>query len=145
MKIYVFFQKYVLFLGVCINMAKITISVPDELYEKMKEWKSSLNFSQVFQNAISGMIQKKEALTSKIRNEIDFSSVVDRLKKEKVEFELNIEPLPPAGALIGALENENQRQRERDRSSQGYACRPGKANTLCHKPGNQRRGQGHRG
>ncbi|MCE5210529.1 MAG: hypothetical protein LLG40_03130 [Deltaproteobacteria bacterium] len=69
---------------------KITISVPDELYEKMTEWKSSLNFSKVFQNAISGMIQKKEALTSKIRNEIDFSSIVDRLKKEKIDYEFNI-------------------------------------------------------
>lgn len=71
-------------------MAKITISVPDELYEKMQEWKSSLNFSKVFQNAVSGMIQKKEALTSKIRNEMDFPSIVDRLKKEKIDFELNV-------------------------------------------------------
>lgn len=71
-------------------MAKITISVPDDLYEKMKEWKSSLNFSKVFQNAISGMIQKKEDLTSKIRKEMDFSSIVDRLKKEKIELEFNI-------------------------------------------------------
>jgi len=46
--------------------------VPDDLYEKMTEWKSSLNFSKVFQNAISVMIQKKETLTSKIRSEIDF-------------------------------------------------------------------------
>ncbi|MCK7514273.1 MAG: hypothetical protein MZV70_66480 [Desulfobacterales bacterium] len=69
---------------------KITISVPDDLYEKMTEWKSSLNFSRVFQNAISGMIQKKEALTSKLRKEIDFSSIVARLKKEKIEFEFNI-------------------------------------------------------
>ncbi len=71
-------------------MAKITISVPDELYEKMQEWRSSMNFSRVFQNAMTGMIQRKEALTSKLRKEVDFSSVVDRLKKEKVEFEFNI-------------------------------------------------------
>lgn len=71
-------------------MAKITISVPDELYEKMQEWKSSLNFSKVFQNAVSGMIRKKEALTSKIRKEMDFSSIVDRLKKEKIDYECNI-------------------------------------------------------
>jgi post-segregation antitoxin (ccd killing protein) len=69
---------------------KVTISVPDELYERMAAWKSSMNFSRVFQNAVSGMIQKKEALTSKIRNEMDFSSIVDRLKKEKVDFEFNI-------------------------------------------------------
>lgn len=68
---------------------KITISVPDELYEKMTQWKESMNFSRVFQNAISGMIQKKEALTSKIRNEMDFSSIIDRLKKEKIDYEFN--------------------------------------------------------
>ena len=69
---------------------KVTISVPDELYEKMIEWKSSLNFSRVFQNAVSGVIEKKEALTSRIRNEIDFSSVITRLKKEKIDYEFNI-------------------------------------------------------
>lgn len=69
---------------------KITISVPDDLYEKMKEWKSSLNFSRVFQNAVSGMILKKEALTSRIRNEIELSSIVARLKKEKIDYEFNI-------------------------------------------------------
>jgi len=68
---------------------KITISVPDDLYEKMTEWKSSFNFSKVFQNAISGMIQKKEDLTSKLRSEIDFTSIVDRLKKEKIDYEFN--------------------------------------------------------
>ena len=69
---------------------KITISVPDDLYEKMTVWKSSLNFSKVFQDAVSGMIRKKEVLTSRLREEIDFSAVVDRLKKEKIEFECNI-------------------------------------------------------
>jgi len=68
---------------------KITISVPDDLYEKMTEWKNSLNFSKVFQNAMSGMIKKKEELTSKIRKEFDLSSIVDRLKKEKIDYEFN--------------------------------------------------------
>lgn len=88
--VYVTFSKYVLFSGVCIMAKKITISVPDELYERMTEWKSSLNFSKVFQNAVSGMIQKKEELTSKIRKEMDYSSIVDRLKKEKIDYEFNI-------------------------------------------------------
>jgi len=70
-------------------MAKITISVPDDLYEKMKEWKSSLNFSKVFQNAVSLMIQRKEELTYRIKKEMDFSAVVDRLKKEKMDLEFN--------------------------------------------------------
>jgi len=53
---------------------KVTLSVPDELYERMIEWKSSMNFSKVFQTAISGMIQKKETLKAKVKKEIDFSS-----------------------------------------------------------------------
>jgi hypothetical protein len=69
---------------------KITISVSDELHEKMKEWKSALNFSKVFQNAVSGMILKKEALKNRLMEEIDLASIVDRLKKEKLEFETNI-------------------------------------------------------
>jgi len=69
---------------------KITISVPDELYERMQHWKSSVNFSKVFQNAISGMIQKKEAFASKIGKELDFATIVDRLKKEKIDYEFNI-------------------------------------------------------
>lgn len=71
-------------------MAKITISVPDDLYKKMQEWKSTLNFSKVFQNAMYEIIQKKEALKSKIREDVDLESVVNRLKKEKNEHELNI-------------------------------------------------------
>ena len=62
---------------------KITLSVPDELYEKMNEWKTSLNFSKVFQNAMSGMIQKKETLTAKLRKEIDSFSRRGSLEKRK--------------------------------------------------------------
>lgn len=69
---------------------KITISVPDELHEKMREWKSALNFSKVFQNAVASMISKKEILRHKLSEEIDLTSVIDRLKREKMEFESNI-------------------------------------------------------
>ena len=68
---------------------KVTISVPDELYERMKEWRSSMNFSQVFQRSISSMIRKKEALQEKLHEDFDFSSVVERLRREKAEFEAN--------------------------------------------------------
>lgn len=69
---------------------KVTLSVPDELYEKMKAWKSSMNFSQVFQSAISGMLRKKEELASKIKEEMDLSAIIERLKKEKIEHEFNL-------------------------------------------------------
>lgn len=69
---------------------KITVSVPDDLYEKMREWRSTFNFSRVFQHAMANMIHKKETLQKKISEEIDLSSVIDRLKREKIEFENNI-------------------------------------------------------
>ncbi|WP_459923563.1 hypothetical protein [Desulfatiferula olefinivorans] len=69
---------------------KITISVPDDLHEKMAEWKSALNFSKVFQTAVANMIRKKEALRHRINEEIDLASIIDRLKREKMEFENNV-------------------------------------------------------
>lgn len=68
---------------------KVTISVPDELHERMKEWRSTLNFSQIFQRSISNMILKKEAFQKRVHEELDLSSVVERLKREKAEFEAN--------------------------------------------------------
>lgn len=68
---------------------KITISVPDELHDKMKEWKASFNFSQVFQTTMIGLIKRKEAFQKRISDELDFSSIVARLKEEKFEFENN--------------------------------------------------------
>lgn len=70
---------------------KITISVPDELYDKMKEWKSSFNFSQVFQNAMTGLIKKKEAFRKRVAEDFDFASIVSRLKEEKIEVENNFQ------------------------------------------------------
>ncbi len=68
---------------------KITISVPDELYEKMNQWRASFNFSKIFQKAIAAMIHKKEEFQSKIKEEFDFTAVIERLKKEKLEIESN--------------------------------------------------------
>lgn len=66
---------------------KVTISVPDDLYEKMSEWRDSFNFSQIFQNAMSKMIARKEEFHQKIKEEFDFSAIIERLRKEKHEAE----------------------------------------------------------
>ena len=66
---------------------KITISVSDELHEKMMEWKDSFNFSQVFQNAISGLIQKKEDFQKRLKGDENMTAIIERLKKEKGESE----------------------------------------------------------
>ncbi len=68
---------------------KVTISVPEELYEKMAKWRSSLNFSKIFQKAIAGMIQSKEEFQKKIKTDLDISDIIERLKKEKLETEIN--------------------------------------------------------
>jgi len=66
---------------------KITISVPDKLHEKMMEWKDSFNFSQVFQNAISDLIQKKEDFQKRLKGDEKMTEIVERLKREKEESE----------------------------------------------------------
>lgn len=69
-------------------MAKrVTISVPDELHEKMNQWRNSFNFSKIFQRAVSAMIQKREAFQEQMRSSLDLPSVVARLRKEKQEVE----------------------------------------------------------
>lgn len=65
---------------------KVTISVPDELHAKMEKWRASFNFSGIFQKAVSGVIQKKEELEKRVREELDISDVVERLRMEKTEF-----------------------------------------------------------
>lgn len=66
---------------------KVTLSVPDELHEKMNKWRSSINFSKVFQSTIKNIINKKEGFNKRISEDIDFSDIIERLKKEKEEFE----------------------------------------------------------
>jgi len=39
---------------------KITISVSDELHEKIQQYKDSFNYSKIFQDIISKEFQKKE-------------------------------------------------------------------------------------
>ena len=69
-------------------MAKrVTISVPDELHEKMNQWRASFNFSKIFQRAVSTMIQKREAFQEQVRGSLDLTAIVTRLRKEKQEIE----------------------------------------------------------
>ena len=69
-------------------MAKrVTISVPDELHEKMNQWRASFNFSRIFQRAVSTMIQKRESFQEQVRTSLDLPAIVARLRKEKLEAE----------------------------------------------------------
>lgn len=63
---------------------KVTISVPDDLHQKMSEWRESFNFSKIFQKAVSSMIQRKEEFQTRLRSNIDMAAIAERLRREKL-------------------------------------------------------------
>ncbi|WP_321492869.1 hypothetical protein [uncultured Desulfobacter sp.] len=65
---------------------KITLSIPDRLYEKLNEWRSSFNLSKMFQDALSDAIEKKEAFSKKLCEEFDMTQIVHRLQQEKEQW-----------------------------------------------------------
>lgn len=62
---------------------KITLSIPDMLHEKLKQWRDSFNFSKMFQDAVTDAIQKKEEFQKRFSQEFDMPEVVKRLQQEK--------------------------------------------------------------
>ncbi len=66
---------------------KITLSIPDMLHEKLTEWRSSFNFSKMFQEALTEAIQKKEALQKRFSEELDMPDIVKRLRQEKQDWD----------------------------------------------------------
>ncbi|MBF0377908.1 MAG: hypothetical protein HQK72_10555 [Desulfamplus sp.] len=68
---------------------KITLSIPDMLYEKMEEWRQSFNFSKMFQDALAEAIHKKEEFQRRLQEDHDMAAIIDRLKNEKKQAEVN--------------------------------------------------------
>ena len=66
---------------------KITLSIPDLLHEKLKEWRASFNFSKIFQEALTEAIQKKESFRKRFSEDFDMPEVIKRLKHEKLIWE----------------------------------------------------------
>jgi len=64
---------------------KITISIPDELHEKMDQWREAFNFSKIFQDTISEAIKKKENFKKRLKEVTTMEQVIERLKKERNE------------------------------------------------------------
>lgn len=64
---------------------KITLSVPESLYQKISDWRSSFNLSQMFQDMVTEAIQKKEELQKRISEDTSLSEIIKRLRKEKQE------------------------------------------------------------
>jgi len=68
---------------------KITLSIPDLLHEKLKEWRDSFNFSKMFQEAVTDAIQKKEEFQKRFSEDFDMPDIINRLKQEKLIWEKN--------------------------------------------------------
>ena len=68
---------------------KVTISIPDMLHEKLEKWRESFNLSKMFQDAVTEAIQRKEEFQKRIREDLDLSQIVDRLRREKLQSEGN--------------------------------------------------------
>lgn len=68
---------------------KITLSVPDLLYERIKQWRDSFNLSKMFQEVMTEAIQKKEEFQKRFHQDFDLQDIVKRLKIEKYQAEKN--------------------------------------------------------
>ncbi len=66
---------------------KITLSIPDMLHEKLKDWRDSFNLSAMFQEAVTEAIQKKEAFKKRFSEDMDMQDIIARLKHEKLIWE----------------------------------------------------------
>lgn len=66
---------------------KITLSIPDLLHEKLKEWRTSFNFSKMFQEALTEAIQKKEEFQKRFTEDFDMPDIINRLREEKLIWE----------------------------------------------------------
>ncbi len=64
---------------------KITLSVPESLYQKITDWRSSFNLSQMFQDMVTDAIQRKEEFQKRISEDASLSDIIKRLRMEKQE------------------------------------------------------------
>jgi hypothetical protein len=68
---------------------RVTVSIPDMLYEKLEKWRESFNLSKMFQDAVMEAIQRKEDFQKRIREDLDLHAIVERLRQEKARSEGN--------------------------------------------------------
>ncbi|MFH2091883.1 MAG: hypothetical protein ABIJ31_05930 [Pseudomonadota bacterium] len=65
---------------------KITLSIPDMLHEKLTQWRSSFNFSKLFQEALTEAIERKETFQKRFSQDLDMPDIINRLKDEKIKW-----------------------------------------------------------
>ena len=63
---------------------RITISIPDELYKRLQNYKESINISKSCQKELSAEVKRKEDFLMRIKESPDLDDIVKRLKKERM-------------------------------------------------------------
>ena len=66
---------------------KITLSIPDLLHDKLKEWRKSFNLSKMFQEALTDAIKTKEDFHKRFSEDFDMPEIIKRLQLEKLTWE----------------------------------------------------------
>ncbi len=74
-------------------MARISVSIPDELVARLEPVKERINVSQVCRDALEKRIRAFEIETNGQRETLDLESLVDRLRQERVLVEARFEEL----------------------------------------------------
>jgi len=75
-----------------IKARKMNLTVPEDLYEKIQEWrsKSKINFSGIFQKAAVEIIEEREQFYKRYKKGgKKMGQIIERLKEEKIEVEGN--------------------------------------------------------
>ena len=78
-------KKHIIKVGEIKLTKKVTLSMPDDLHEKMLEHKHKFNFSKIFQEVISEKIRAKEEFKARLKEAPDMEEIIERLKAEKLE------------------------------------------------------------
>jgi hypothetical protein len=65
-------------------MARLNITVPDDLYERVEKWRDRLNLSRICQDAISREVDKLELVPEDVRR---MQEALSRLGREKATVE----------------------------------------------------------
>ncbi len=66
---------------------RMSISIPDELFEKLQDYKSSINVSKICQETISEVIQRKEDFHNRMNETPKMDEIIERLRAQKRESE----------------------------------------------------------
>lgn len=66
-------------------MAKVNLSIPNELQDRLEKHKLHVNLSKVFQKAITKEIDRREEFQLRLHTEVgSMPEIIERLKKEKI-------------------------------------------------------------